>query len=53
VAGNWRLRRVAAELLRAYEAVGDEPSRDAARQLRERYPDLKPAAGFKPTPTSP
>jgi serine/threonine protein kinase/tetratricopeptide (TPR) repeat protein len=53
VPGNWRLRKVAAELLRAYEAVGDEPSRDAARQLRERYPDLKPAAGFKPTATSP
>ncbi len=50
---NWRLRRFAAELLRAYEALGDEPGREAARQLRDRYPDLKPAPGFKPTLTSP
>lgn len=50
---NWRMRRIAAELLRAYEALSDEPGGEAAKQLRERYPDLKPAQGFKPTPASP
>lgn len=45
---NAILRRFAAELVRAYEAVGDEASLEAARSLRERYPDLTPAPGFSP-----
>jgi serine/threonine protein kinase len=47
---NTVLRRLAAELLRAYLAVGDEPSLAAARALREKYPGLEPAKGFAPAP---
>jgi tetratricopeptide (TPR) repeat protein len=47
---NWRLRRCAAELLRAYDALGDELAREAARQLRERYPDMPAVRGFAPRP---
>ncbi len=47
---NTVLRRIAAELLRAYEAVGDEPSMAAAKALREAYPGLQPAKGFAPEP---
>jgi serine/threonine protein kinase len=45
---NSILRPFAAELLRAYEAVGDAASLAAARALRERYPGLNPAPGFAP-----
>ncbi len=50
-ASNWRLRTVAAELLRAYEAIDDEPSRKAASVLREQRPDLLAAPGFGREPT--
>jgi serine/threonine protein kinase len=45
---NFHLRQMAAELLRAYEAIGDEPSRAAAQELRAAYPGLTPAKGFAP-----
>jgi serine/threonine protein kinase len=48
---NSILRRFAAELVRAYESVGDGESLAAAGALRARYPDLTPAPGF--TPASP
>ncbi|MDX2148094.1 MAG: serine/threonine-protein kinase [Planctomycetota bacterium] len=47
---NSALRRLAAELLRAYEALGDAPSLQAARVLRDRYPGLVPAPGSEPKP---
>jgi tetratricopeptide (TPR) repeat protein len=50
---NVMLRRLASAMLRAYEAIGDEPSLDAASRLRERYPGLTPAPGFEPAPVGP
>jgi tetratricopeptide (TPR) repeat protein len=47
---NWNLRRMASELLRAYDLIGDEPSRAAAAELCDRYPGLEPAPGFPRRP---
>jgi serine/threonine protein kinase/tetratricopeptide (TPR) repeat protein len=43
---NFRLRRVASELLRAYDTLGDEQSLAAARALRAQYPGLTAARGY-------
>jgi len=45
-ARNSYLRQMAAELIRAYEAVGDAASMTLASELRARYPGLEAARGF-------
>lgn len=47
---NARLRQVAAELLRACEAINTPQSRDRAAEVRSLYPGIQPAPAWAPIP---